>query len=125
MGLHDAAMIKDTHLDAGCSVAECVRRVLERGLAPDRVTVEVREVEQLEEAIASGAGRVLLDNMNAAELRDAVARADGRVVLEASGGLRPGRLREFAETGVDCLSLGWLTHSTTAADLAMEMEPPA
>jgi nicotinate-nucleotide pyrophosphorylase (carboxylating) len=61
--------------------------------------------------------------MDLETLRRAVTRSDGRIVLEASGGLRPGRLRAVAETGVDFLSLGFLTHSTTAADLAMETEP--
>ena len=69
------------------------------------------------------AGRALLDNMDLPTMRLAVQQADGRIELEASGGLRPGNLRAVAETGVDCLSLGWLTHSSPAADLAMETEP--
>lgn len=120
MGLWDAVMIKDTHLDTGTSIAEGVRRALARGHAPERITVEVRDRDELEQALASGCGRVLLDNMPPDALREAVALAAGRVVLEASGGMRPGRLRAVAETGVDCLSMGWLTHSSPAADLAME-----
>ena len=125
MGLYDAVMIKDTHLDAGCSVGEAVRRVLERGHDPRSVTAEVRDLDQLEQAIAAGAGRALLDNMDLETMRRAVELSGGRIVLEASGGLRPGRLREIAATGVDFLSCGWLTHSAPAADLALEMEPPA
>jgi len=120
-GLHDAAMIKDTHLEALPSLGQAVRRILSRGVAAEHVTVEVRDLAQLQEAIEAGAGRVLLDNMSPALMRDAVRLADGRVVLEASGGLRPGNLRGVAETGVDCLSLGYLTHSAPAADVAMEM----
>jgi nicotinate-nucleotide pyrophosphorylase (carboxylating) len=122
MGLYDAVMIKDTHLAGGLSVAEAVRRALAAGHAPENVTAEVRTLEQLDEAIAAGAGRALLDNMDLPTMRHAVRRADGRIVLEASGGMRPGHLRAVAETGVDCISVGWLTHSAPAADLAMETE---
>ena len=122
MGLFDAVMIKDTHLAAGCSIGEAVRRSLERGHPAERITVEVRNLEQLEQAIAAGAGRALLDNMALDEMRTAVERASGRIVLEASGRLRPGGLRAVASTGVDFLSLGWLTHSAPAADVAMELE---
>ena len=122
MGLFDEVMIKDTHLDAGCSIGDAVRRVLDRGHAPAIVTVEVRDLDELRQALDSGAGRALLDNLDPATMREAVRLAAGRIVLEASGGLRPGKLREVAETGVDFLSLGWLTHSVRAADLALEME---
>ena len=76
----------------------------------------------LGEAIAGGAGRALLDNMALETMREAVVMAGGRIELEASGGLKPGTLRPVAETGVDCLSLGALTHSSRSADLAMETE---
>jgi nicotinate-nucleotide pyrophosphorylase (carboxylating) len=122
MGLYDAVMIKDTHLDSGCTMSEAVRRALERGHPAESITVEVRDLEQLEQAVASGAGRALLDNMSVDALRRAVESARGRIVLEASGGLRPGTLRAVADTGVDFASLGWLTHSSRAANLAMEME---
>ena len=122
-GLYDAAMIKDTHLAVNPDIAAAVAALREHGIETDRITVEVQDLDQLDRAIAAGAGRALLDNMDLETLRQAVARSAGRIVLEASGGLRPGRLRAVAETGVDCLSLGFLTHSTTAADLAMETEP--
>ena len=82
----------------------------------------MRSLDQLEEAIEAGAGRALLDNMDLETLREAIRRAKGRIVLEASGGLAPGNLRAVAETGVDFLSLGALTHSVRAADIALEME---
>ena len=122
-GLYDAAMIKDTHLAVSPDIAGAVAALRKRGVEADRITVEVRDLDQLARAIAAGAGRALLDNMDLETLRQAVAHAAGRIVLEASGGLRPGHLRAVAETGVDCLSLGFLTHSTPAADLAMETEP--
>jgi len=123
MGLFDAAMVKDTHLAVTGDVSECVARLRAKGLGREDITVEVGSVEELDRAIAAGAGRALLDNMDADTIRRCVRRAAGRIVLEASGGLRPGTLRAVAETGVGFLSLGWLTHSAPAADLAMDLEP--
>jgi nicotinate-nucleotide pyrophosphorylase (carboxylating) len=123
MGLYDAVMIKDTHLAACGSISEAVAAVRRRGIPPDKITVEVSNLEQLEQTIRAGAGRALLDNMTLTMLDQAVQLGSGRIVLEASGGLRPGQLRAVADTGVDYLSLGWLTHSAAAADLAMDMEP--
>jgi nicotinate-nucleotide pyrophosphorylase (carboxylating) len=122
-GLFDAIMIKDTHLETVDSIHDAVVAALATGLSAERITVEVRTLGQLREAIEAGAGRVLLDNMDRERMRDAVVLTQGRVVLEASGGLRPGSLRAVAETGVNALSLGYLTHSAPAADLALEMEP--
>jgi nicotinate-nucleotide pyrophosphorylase (carboxylating) len=121
-GLFDAVMIKDTHLAVCPDLGGLVRRAVDTGLAPEKITAEVRTLDQLEQAIEAGAGRALLDNMDLETMREAVRRAKGRIVLEASGGLAPGRLRAVAETGVDCLSLGSLTHSVRAADIALEME---
>jgi nicotinate-nucleotide pyrophosphorylase (carboxylating) len=125
MGLYDAVMIKDTHLAVAGGVAQAVARCVAAGVAPTAITVEVRSPAELDEAIAAGAGRALLDNMELGAMREAVRRGKGRIVLEASGGLRPGALRAVADTGVDYLSLGWLTHSAPAADIAMEMEAEA
>jgi len=120
-GLYDAAMIKDTHLGAAASLTAAIRACRAAGLSPESITAEVRSTAELEEAIAAGAGRALLDNMTVPELAECVRRGKGRIVLEASGGLRPGRLREVAATGVDALSLGYLTHSVRASDLAMDL----
>ena len=122
MGLHDAVLIKDTHLAIAGSVGYAVLRALAFRHDPSIVTVEVGTLEALREAIEAGAGRALLDNMDLETLRRAVAIGKGRIVLEASGGLRPGHLRAVAETGVDAMSVGWLTHSVRAADLALDME---
>ena len=121
-GLYDEVMIKDTHLRATSSITDAVKRARAQGHASAIITVEVSVLAELREAIAAGAGRVLLDNMDPDMMAEAVRVAGGRVVLEASGGLRPGNLRRVAETGVDFLSLGWLTHSAPSADLAMELE---
>jgi nicotinate-nucleotide pyrophosphorylase (carboxylating) len=84
--------------------------------------VEVDDLAGLDAAIAAGVGRVLLDNFTPGEAAMAVRRAAGRARIEISGGLVPGRLRPYAESGADFLSLGSLTHSARSVDLAMEME---
>lgn len=123
MGLFDAVLIKDTHLAVAGPPGYAVLRALAHRHPREIVTVEVGSVEALEDAIRAGAGRALLDNMDLETLRRCVAVGKGKIVLEASGGLRPGSLRAVAETGVDALSIGWLTHSVRAADLAMDLEP--
>ena len=120
-GLYDAAMVKDTHLGVAVSLGAAIAACRSAGLPPETITAEVRSAEELEEAIAAGAGRALLDNMTLAALSDCVRRGKGRIVLEASGGLRAGGLRDVALTGVEFLSLGYLTHSVRAADLAMDL----
>ena len=120
-GLYDAAMIKDTHLGAVDSLGAAIRACRAAGLPQERITAEVESVDQLAEAIAAGAGRALLDNMTLASLADCVKVGKGKIVLEASGSLRPGALAAVAATGVEFLSLGYLTHSVRAADLAMDL----
>ena len=85
--------------------------------------VEVDTLQQLDEALASGAEAILLDNMPPATLREAVGRTAGRARLEASGGITLDTIRDVAETGVDAISVGALTHSVRALDIAMEVTP--
>jgi nicotinate-nucleotide pyrophosphorylase (carboxylating) len=121
MGLYDVAMIKDNHVTAAGSVAAAVRAVRER--AP-RVTVQVEcdTVEQVGEAVDAGADFLLLDNMTPDQLRAAVAVVgDLDVELEATGGLTLAVAREVADTGVDYLSVGALTHSSPILDLALDL----
>jgi nicotinate-nucleotide pyrophosphorylase (carboxylating) len=122
-GLHDAVLVKENHAAVAGGVGEATRRALEG--APDGVPVEIecRTIEELDEALAAGASRVLLDNFSVEALREAVARADGRAVLEASGGVTLETVRGIAETGVDCISAGALTHSAPALDLSLVLEP--
>ncbi len=122
-GLYDAVMIKDTHIGVTGSLRAAVRAALDAGHDRSIVTAEVQDPKQLEEVIAAGAGRAILDNMTLPQLRECVEIGKGRIVLEASGGLCPGSLRPVAETGVDFLSLGALTHSAPSADVAMEISP--
>ncbi|EFV14783.1 carboxylating nicotinate-nucleotide diphosphorylase [Segniliparus rugosus] len=123
MGLGDAALIKDNHVAAAGSVAEALRRV--RAFAPQlAVEVEVDTLAQLEEILAEGVELVLLDNFDVETTAKAVALRDERspaTLLESSGGLALANARAYAETGVDYLAVGALTHSARALDLGLDL----
>jgi nicotinate-nucleotide pyrophosphorylase (carboxylating) len=122
IGLFDEILIKENHAAAAGGVGEAVRRAA--AARPDLpVEVEVRDLAELEEALEAGAPRILLDNMDLATMRAAVERTAGRASLEASGGVTLARLREIAETGIDFISIGALTHSAPALDLSLILEP--
>jgi nicotinate-nucleotide pyrophosphorylase (carboxylating) len=124
MGLYDAILIKENHAAIAGGVGKAVRRAREAkpGLS---VEVECRDLGEVREGVAAGADRLLLDNMSPVELREAVAEArrggDGPE-LEASGGIDLANVREIAETGVDYVSIGALTHSAQALDLSMTID---
>jgi nicotinate-nucleotide pyrophosphorylase (carboxylating) len=123
-GLYDAILIKENHIAAAGGIAQAIERA--RAAAPqlaDTLEVEVRSAHEIEQALAAGAPRMLLDNMSLDELRAAVAQVAGRARLEASGNVTLESLRELALTGVDCISMGSLTHSAPALDLSMALEP--
>jgi nicotinate-nucleotide pyrophosphorylase (carboxylating) len=123
VGLYDAILIKENHIAAAGGIARAVERA--RAAAPDlaeTLEVEVRNPAEIEEALAAGAPRLLLDNMDGAQLRAAVAQVAGRAQLEASGGVTLQTLREVAETGVEWISMGALTHSAPALDLSLTLE---
>ena len=122
-GLHDAILIKENHIAAAGSIVHAVARA--REAAPelaDTLEVEVRNSEEIDEALAAGAPRLLLDNMDDKQLRAAVAHVAGRASLEASGGVTLQTLRERARTGVEWISMGALTHSAPALDLSLILE---
>lgn len=122
-GLDDGVLIKDNHIAAAGGVSEAVRRAragVPHGL---RIQVEVTNVTELDAALSAGADAVLLDNMTPEQVSDAVTRAGGKVVLEASGGVTLDNVRSYAETGVDLISIGALTHSAVSVDLSLEVEP--
>jgi nicotinate-nucleotide pyrophosphorylase (carboxylating) len=118
MGLWDAAMIKDNHVAVAGGVGEAVRRAKDAGIA--EIIVEVDRVDQIEPALAAGATRLLLDNMDPPVLRGAVTLVGGRVPTEASGGVRLETIRAVAETGVDFISVGRITQSAPAADIGLD-----
>jgi len=121
-GLDDAVLVKDNHVALAGGIAEAVRRVRKSVGHMVKVEVEVDTLAQLDDALAIGVDAVLLDNMDLATLREAVRRARGRALTEASGGIRPDAVREVAETGVDLISIGWLTHSAPSLDVALDVE---
>jgi nicotinate-nucleotide pyrophosphorylase (carboxylating) len=119
--LYDGVLIKDNHIAAAGGIGQAVRRVRERIPHTLKIEVEVRDLAGLEEALAAGADAVLLDNMGLDEMARAVQRVAGRVPLEASGNMTLERVREVAETGVDLISVGALTHSASAADISLNV----
>jgi len=125
MGLFDAVMIKDNHraiLDARGSSALTEAVATSRRARPGiPIIIEADAFSDVERALAAGAEHILLDNMTLDELREAVAFVAGRAKLEASGGVRLSTVRAIAETGVDYISVGALTHSARAVDLSLEM----
>jgi nicotinate-nucleotide pyrophosphorylase (carboxylating) len=118
-GLDDAVLVKDNHLRAAGSVADAVRLV--RAASDLPIEVECETLDQVSEALEAGVDAILLDNMTLAELREAVALTAGRVRLEASGGVRLDTIRAIAETGVDEISVGALTHSARSLDVSLEL----
>jgi len=120
IGLHDMFLVKNNHIDRAGSITAAVMRIRERNM-PQKIMVEVRNAIELEEALALAPDFILLDNMTLDELRDAVKRTNGRIPLEASGGITLETIRAVAETGVDRISAGALTHSVTALDISMRI----
>jgi nicotinate-nucleotide pyrophosphorylase (carboxylating) len=123
VGLYDAILIKENHIAAAGGIAQAIERA--RAAAPQlagTLEVEVRDPDEIDQALAAGAPRMLLDNMDEEQLRAAVAQVDGRAELEASGGVTLQTLRAVAETGVEWISMGALTHSAPALDLSLTLE---
>jgi nicotinate-nucleotide pyrophosphorylase (carboxylating) len=119
-GLFDGILIKDNHIKAVGSIKESVQRA-KKGHHLTRIEVEVATLQDLMEAIHSGADVVMLDNMPVNDIKEAVKKAGDSVILEASGGINLENVREIAETGVDLISVGALTHSAAAADISLKI----
>jgi nicotinate-nucleotide pyrophosphorylase (carboxylating) len=120
-GLHDAVMIKDNHIAAAESIGAAIASVRTSVGHTVSITVEVDRLEQIDEALAGGADVILLDNLRGADLRAGVERIAGRAIAEASGGITPEGAAVVAATGVDVISLGWLTHSAPRLDVALDL----
>jgi nicotinate-nucleotide pyrophosphorylase (carboxylating) len=121
-GLYDYVLIKENHIDMAGGVTAAIRRA--RAAAPALgLEVECRSPEEVDEALAAGATRLLLDNMTPDQMRAIVARVGDRAELEASGGITLHNVRSYAETGVHWISLGALTHSAPALDVSLLVEP--
>jgi nicotinate-nucleotide pyrophosphorylase (carboxylating) len=119
-GLDDAVLIKDNHVAVAGSVGEAIRRARAYVGHLVKIEFEVDTHAQLEEALGVGVDAVLLDNMSLDDLKRAVTMIGGRAISEASGRVTPETAREIAETGVDLISVGWLTHSAPILDIGLD-----
>jgi nicotinate-nucleotide pyrophosphorylase (carboxylating) len=123
VGLFDAMLVKENHSALGGGVGQATRKAL--AAAPEGMVVEIEcaTLDEVDEALEAGAKSILLDNMTLDELREASGRAKGRAETEASGGVSLETVRAIAETGVDWISMGALTHSAPALDLSLLLDP--
>lgn len=122
MGLYDMVLIKDNHIDAAGGIAAAVSAVRNYPAAAGLpIVVEVKDLDELYEALALNVDRILLDNMSLDQMRAAVTVVAGKIPLEASGNMTLARVAEVAATGVDFISVGALTHSAPALDLSMRL----
>jgi nicotinate-nucleotide pyrophosphorylase (carboxylating) len=121
-GLDDAILIKDNHIAIAGGIAQALRRARAAAGHLVKIEVEVDNLDQLKEALGEGADAVLLDNMSLDRLAKAVAIVDGRAMTEASGRVTPESAPAIAATGVDLISVGWLTHSVPVLDIGLDFE---
>ena len=119
--LSDAAMLKDNHVDAGGGITNAVTKLRTKLGHMAKVELEVRTLDELREALSVDVDVIMLDNMDNDTMREAVKIADGKALLEASGGITKETIRDVAETGVDIISIGALTHSVKAFDISLKI----
>lgn len=126
-GLYDMILIKDNHVDYAGGIRQAIeasRRYLEKENRSLEVEIEVRNTAELEQVLETGnVDRILLDNFSPEDLREAVGRIGGRFITEASGGINAENIREYAQSGVDFISMGALTHSVKSLDLSLKAVP--
>lgn len=119
--LSDAAMLKDNHVDAGGGITNAVKKLKSKLGHMTKIELEVRSLNELNEALEAGVDVIMLDNMSTDMMKEAVKITDGRAVLEASGGITDETIREISETGVDIISMGAITHSVKAFDISLKI----
>ena len=128
LNLADGILVKDNHIAAlrsqGSGLKETAKLALERAPHTIKVEVEVTNLEELQETLEAGAHIIMLDNMSLEDMRRAVEMVNGKAVVEASGGINLETVRAVAETGVDLISVGGLTHSVNALDISLDLEFP-
>ena len=126
LNLADGILVKDNHIQANrfreMGLAQVIALALERASHTIKVEVEVETLDQVREAVDAGAHIIMLDNMSVDLMREAMTLIDGRAVVEASGGINMDTVRAVAETGVDLISIGALTHSVAALDISLDLE---
>ena len=123
MGLYDGVLIKDNHIAVSGGITNAIIKVRQQISHLVKVEVETATVEEVKEALAAGADVIMLDNMDLGQIRQAVRLIDKKALVEASGNVTRGRLNDLAQTGVDLISIGALTHSAVAVDLSMNIKP--
>jgi nicotinate-nucleotide pyrophosphorylase (carboxylating) len=126
LDLSDGVLIKNNHISLGGGIESVLKKAHDARVGSQPIEIEVRSLEELEEALANGAEAILLDNMDPASVRKAVERVathTRRIPLEASGGMNLQNVRSYADTGVDYISVGALTHSPQAVDMSMKITP--
>lgn len=119
--LSDAAMLKDNHIDAGGGITNAVAKLKSKLGHTTKIEVEVRNLDELKEAIEANVDVIMLDNMSPELMAEAVKITDGKALLEASGGITSETIRAVAESGVDIISIGALTHSVKAFDISLKI----
>lgn len=119
--LSDAAMLKDNHIDAAGSITKAVEILRKKIGHTVKIEVETRNLDEVAEALATGCEIIMLDNMDCATMKKAVEMADGKALLEASGNITAETIKDVAETGVDIISIGALTHSVSAFDISLKI----
>jgi nicotinate-nucleotide pyrophosphorylase (carboxylating) len=120
-GLDDAVLIKDNHIQIAGSVTKAIQLVRAEIGHMVKVEVEVETLDEVKEALAAGADVIMLDNMEPAGMKEAVALVAGKAMVEASGGITPTQVATVAATGVDVISLGWITHSAPPLDISLDI----
>lgn len=120
-GLFDGVLIKDNHIAAVGSISESVKRARKRAPHTLKIEVEVENLDQVKEALSAGVDIIMLDNMAIEAMKEAVNLINGRAIVEASGGINLDNVRQVAETGVDLISVGAITHSARAMDISMDI----
>lgn len=120
-GLFDGILIKDNHIQAARGIKNAIKKAKEGSTHLLKIEVEVKNLKELQEALKSGADAIMLDNMSVKDMASAVKLTKGRAILEASGNINSKNVRRVAETGVDIISIGALTHSAVAVDISMEL----
>ena len=122
MGLYDGVLIKDNHIAVCGGVQKAVEGIRKQVSHLVKIEVEVADLDQVKEALEAGVDVIMLDNMNIHQVKDAVALIDGRAAVEVSGGVTQSNLKQLADTGVDIISAGALTHAARGVDLSMRIE---
>lgn len=118
--LSDAVLIKDNHIKAVGSISEAIKRAKENVPHTMKVEIEVRNMQEFEEALLSGADIIMLDHFTVDEMKKAVEKAGGRVLIEASGNINIDNIEEIAKTGIDIISVGSITHSVKSLDISLD-----